>query len=111
MNLLFVIFRFLMVGQKRLRILENLWARHTLKLTFSQKLWHLEQKGNIKISYNGKMNGQYGFQSDNIEIQTDDELNPIKSFSVYATLEDNFKDLKPEELAKAPQLQLEATIA
>ncbi len=67
------------------------------------------QKGNIKISYNGKKNGRYGFQSDNIEIQTDDESNPNKSFSVYATLEDNFKDLKPEELAKAPQLHLEAT--
>ena len=31
------------------------------------------QKGNIKVSYNGKMKGQYGFQSDNIEIFTDDE--------------------------------------
>ena len=67
------------------------------------------EKGNIKISYNGKQKGRYGFQSDNIEIQTDDESNPNKSFSVYATLEENFKDLKPEELAKAPQLHLDAS--
>ena len=34
------------------------------------------EKGNIKVSYNGKMKGKYGFQSDNIEILTDDELIP-----------------------------------
>ena len=67
------------------------------------------EKGHIKISYNGKQKGTYGFQSDNIEIQTDDESIPNKSFSVYATLEENFKDLKPEELAKAPQLRLDAS--
>jgi len=67
------------------------------------------EKGHIKVSYNGKLKGLYGFQSDNIEIQTDDELNPAKSFSVYATLEDNFKDLKPEDIAKAPHLQLQAS--
>lgn len=65
------------------------------------------EKGHIKISYKGKMKGQYGFQSDNIELATDDELNPLKSFTVYATLEDNFKDLSPEEIAKAAQLRLQ----
>jgi hypothetical protein len=63
-------------------------------------------KGNIKVSYNGKAKNSYGFQSDNIEIYTDDEENPVKSFSVYATLEDHFDALKPEDLAKAPQLRL-----
>ncbi len=64
------------------------------------------EKGHIKVIYNGKMKGQYGFQSDNIELFTDDELNPSKSFTVYATLEDNFKDLTPAEIAKAAQLRL-----
>ena len=68
-------------------------------------------KGQIKVSYNGKMKGQYGFQSDNIELMTDDELNPAKSFSVYATLQDNFKDLTPEEIALGPRLRLQATSA
>lgn len=67
------------------------------------------EKGHVKVSYNGKMKGSYGFQSDNIEIITDDETNSTKSFSVYATVEDNFKDLKPEELARAPQLKLQTT--
>jgi hypothetical protein len=63
-------------------------------------------KGNIKVSYNGKLKNQYGFQSDNVEIHTDDEVSPVKSFSVYATLEDYFPPLSNEELAKSPQLQL-----
>lgn len=64
-------------------------------------------KGKIKLSYNGKIKNQYGFQSDNIELHTDDEVNPVKSFSVYATLEDFFPQLSGEELAKAPQLKIE----
>ncbi len=64
------------------------------------------EKGHIKVSYNGKLKNKYGFQSDNIEIITDDEVNASKSFSVYATLEDNFKDLKPEDVSRAPQLSL-----
>jgi hypothetical protein len=65
------------------------------------------EKGNIKVSYNGKMKGVYGFQSDNVELFTDDELNSTKSFSVYATLEDEFPQLTAEELAKAPQLRVQ----
>lgn len=63
-------------------------------------------KGVVRISYNGKQKNQYGFQSDNVELHTDDEQNSVKSFSVYATLEDYFPMLSPEELAKAPLLRL-----
>lgn len=80
-----------------------------IKVDVQPKIIGAGGKGHIKISYNGKMKGQYGFHSDNIEIITDDELNPSKSFSVYATLEDDFKNLKPEEMAKAPQLRLAAS--
>jgi hypothetical protein len=62
------------------------------------------EKAIIKISYNGALKNLYGFQSDNIEIETDDKQDPQKSFSVYATLEDFFPEMSPAELAKAPQL-------
>ena len=69
------------------------------------------EKGVIKLSYNGKLKNQYGFQSDNIIIHTDDELHPDKSFSVFATLEDYFPPLSAEESLKAPRLQVnESTI-
>jgi hypothetical protein len=67
------------------------------------------EKGHVKVTYNGKKKNQYGFQSDNIEIHTDDEETPVKSFTVYATLEDYFGDLKPEDKVKAPRLQLAAS--
>jgi hypothetical protein len=63
-------------------------------------------KGVIKVGYNGKLKGQYGFQSDNIELTTDDSENPVKSFTVLATIEDDFRGLSAEELKKAPQLKL-----
>ncbi|MBX2944855.1 MAG: DUF1573 domain-containing protein [Cyclobacteriaceae bacterium] len=66
------------------------------------------KKGTVKVGYNGKMKGQYGFQSDHITLHTDDELQPLKGFTVYATLEDYFPELKPDELAKAPQLRFSA---
>jgi hypothetical protein len=62
------------------------------------------EKGVVKVSYNGAKKNQYGFQSDNIEIETDDKEDPIKSFSVYATLEDYFPEMSAAELAQAPQL-------
>lgn len=66
------------------------------------------EKAIVKISYNGALKNQYGFQSDNVEIETDDEVNPVKSFSVYATLEDFFPEMSANDLAKAPQLKLDA---
>jgi hypothetical protein len=65
-------------------------------------------KGSLKVGYNGKLKNAYGFQSDNIELHTNDEVNPIKSFSVFATLEDFFPELTDAEAAKAPQLRLNA---
>lgn len=65
------------------------------------------EKAIVKISYNGVQKNQYGFQSDNVEIETDDKTNPVKSFSVYATLEDFFPETSANELAKAPVLTLE----
>lgn len=66
-------------------------------------------KGIVRVSYNGKIKNQYGFQSDNIELHTNDEENPVKSFSVYATIEDYFPQLSAEELQKAPQMKLTGT--
>jgi hypothetical protein len=42
---------------------------------------------------------------------TDDALNAAKSFSVYATLEDKFADLTPEEIAGSAQLRLQEQTA
>jgi hypothetical protein len=101
-------FQVLNGGTKAITYSGNFVAPAYIKVDVQPKTLGPGEKGHIKVSYNGKMKDRYGFQSDNIEVVTDDEENPSKSFSVYATLEDNFKDLKPEEIAKAPQLRLQA---
>ena len=78
-----------------------------IKIDVQPKTLAPGEKGNIKVSYNGKMKGKYGFQSDNVEIFTDDEIMSTKSFSIYATLEDEFPQLTAEELAKSPQLRVQ----
>lgn len=62
------------------------------------------EHGIINIKYDARAKNLYGFQSDNIELKTTDALNPLKSFSVYATIEEFFPSLTAEELAKAPML-------
>lgn len=62
------------------------------------------EQGTLKIAYDPKVRSQYGFLSDRIEVITTDTEQPVKSFSVYATAEEYFPTLSPEELAKAPAL-------
>jgi len=82
-----------------------------IRVAVEPKVLQPNEKGVLKLSYNGKLKNQYGFQSDNVVIHTDDEQEPMKSFSVYATLEDYFPTLTPAELSKAPKLQInEATV-
>lgn len=66
------------------------------------------EKGAIKLSYNGALKNQYGFQADNVELETDDRTNPVKSFSVYATLEDFFPKMTAAELESAPRLTFDS---
>lgn len=80
-----------------------------IKVDVTPKTLQPGEKGHVKVSYNGKLKGRYGFQSDNVELLTDDVDNPTKSFSVYATLEDDFRNLTPGDYARAPQLRLQAT--
>jgi len=75
-----------------------------IKVSMIPTLLKPGEKGTIRIGYNGKLKSSYGFQSDNIEILTDDVVNPRKSFSVYATLEEFFPVQTVEEKAKAPRL-------
>jgi hypothetical protein len=63
-------------------------------------------KGVIRLSYNGQLKGQYGFQSDNVELHSNDANEPTKSFTVLATIEDFFPQLSDADLAKAPQLRV-----
>ena len=69
------------------------------------------ETGYVKVAYDAKLRNQFGFVSDNVEITTDDEVQPVKSFSVYATVEESFPPLSALELANAPVMKIDpATI-
>ncbi len=100
-------FQIMNSGAKPLYFTGKIVAPSHIRVEVEPKTIPPGQLGKIRISYNGKEKNAYGFQSDNIELGTDDETNPVKSFSVYATLEDYFGDMTAEELSKAPQLKAE----
>lgn len=64
-----------------------------------------KETGVIRILFDVKQKKQYGFVSENVELETDDPELPVKPFSVYATLEEFFPALSGEELDKAPVLK------
>lgn len=101
-------FRFMNAGAKPVTVKDIVAPAH-IKVDVTPKTVAPGEKGNVKVSYSGKLKNKYGFQADNISIQTDDSTSPEKSFTVNATLEDYFGDLKPEDLVKAPRLQLSST--
>jgi len=61
------------------------------------------QKGVIKVIYDARAKGVYGFVSDNILLVTDDPAGESKSISVFATLEEYYSPPTAEELVTAPQ--------
>lgn len=67
------------------------------------------EHGVVRIIYDGRIKNQYGFVTDNVELLTDDESLPVKSFPVYATIEEFFPARSGATLAKAPILSMEVT--
>ncbi len=63
-----------------------------------------QEKGFIRVSFDGQQKNQFGFTSDNIQISTDDAGHETKSISVFATLEEYYTTPTGEEAIKAPIL-------
>ncbi|HRI78869.1 MAG TPA: DUF1573 domain-containing protein [Cyclobacteriaceae bacterium] len=63
-------------------------------------------KGIIRITYDAKQRGQFGFAPDNIQLVTNDPGNEIKLIPVYATVEEYFPVPTPEEARRSPSLQI-----
>lgn len=65
------------------------------------------EKSNLLLFYDAQKKNSYGFVSDNIEIATNDPAGAIKSFSVFATIEEYFPSLTAKAIEEAPVLNLE----
>ncbi len=95
-------------GAKSVSYLTKYDGPKYIKVNVEPKTLAAGEKGVIKLSYNGKLKNEYGFQSDQVVIYTDDEQQSEKAFSVFATLEDYFPTLAPAEAAKAPRIHINA---
>ncbi|MFM7486152.1 MAG: DUF1573 domain-containing protein [Cytophagales bacterium] len=93
-------------GKDTIKILGIIAPPH-IKVNLPKKIAP-NAKAAIKITYDVRGKNQFGYLSDNIVLKTNDESQPEKSFSVYATAEEAFGSLTPEEQAIAPALKLES---
>lgn len=101
-------FPFLHTGAKPITVTKIIGPAY-IKTEVTPKTILPGEKGHVKLVYNGKKKNEYGFQTDNVEIHTDDDSSPVKSFTVYATLEDDFSGLKPEEIVRSPRLSMSSS--
>jgi hypothetical protein len=99
-------FAFMNNGKKPVTYLDKFEGPKYIKISVEPKTVAPGERGIIKLSYNGKQRNAYGFQSDQVVIHTDDEDQPEKAFSIFATLEDYFPTLTPTEAEKAPRIQV-----
>lgn len=81
-------FQFYNAGDKPITITGKVISPAYIRVEVTPKVVQKGEKGTLRIQYLGLQRPGYGFNSDNIEIPTDDEMMPVKSFSVMATLED-----------------------
>lgn len=102
-------FAIINAGEKPVNLTTKVVTPPHIKVDIQPAIVPAGGKAMIKVGYNGGVKNQYGFQSDNIELTTDDVKNPVKSFSVFATIEDYFPQLSAEEFNKAPVLKLNET--
>ena len=102
-------FQFVNAGKKPINYLGSYDGPSYIRVNVEPKTLAPGELGIIRIGYNGKLRNAYGLQSDNVVIHTDDENLPAKSFDIFATLEDFFPELTPQEAAKAPRLLLNQT--
>jgi len=65
------------------------------------------ETSSLLVFYDAGKRNKYGFVSDNIEIATNDPAGAVKSFSVFATIEEYFPPLTPAIVEEAPVLRLE----
>ena len=102
-------FAILNVGEKPIHFIGKALSADYISISVPEVI-QPQEKAFIKIKYDARKRGQYGFYSDKIELQTDDALQPTKIFPLYATCEEYFALLSDADKLKAPILQLNETV-
>ncbi|MFA6403043.1 MAG: DUF1573 domain-containing protein [Salinivirgaceae bacterium] len=95
---------------------------HNLTISFRNVPSHLQvkaepenllpgAKGLIKVTYDAKKKGDWGFLMDKVTVAINGDTDQNKnSISVSATIEENFDNLTPEQKANAPKIEFENSV-
>lgn len=73
-----------------------------IKVEFLPQVLSAGQQGVVRIVYDARKRDTYGFLSDNVQLSTDDSLEPVKSLTLFASLEDYYPAPTAEDLKTAP---------
>lgn len=95
------------VGVKTVKI-DSINAPGYLKVELPDSI-PSQQRVIMKVTYNAMLRNQYGFLTDKIELITNDEAMPRKSYPVFATVEEFFLPLTSEDADKVPVMSLETS--
>lgn len=63
-----------------------------------------EEEGYILITYNANKRGDWGLNFDNFRIHTNDAVDPVKTLTASAIIKEDFSQLTPKQLEKAPKI-------
>lgn len=78
-----------------------------VSISFQPNVLAPKTKGNLILTYNGKLKNDYGYVSDPVKIYTDEEKDAEKALRVIATIEEYFAPMTQEQLAQSPKLKFE----
>lgn len=93
-------------GSKAIRI-DSIKAPNYLKVDLPDTIGP-NQRVVMKITYNAILRNQYGFLTDKIELVTNDQTSPRKSYPVFATVEEFFLPVSSEDEGKIPVMSLQS---
>lgn len=81
-----------------------------IKISFEPMTLPAKTVGNLVVTYDAAIKNDYGFMNDRISFQTNEPEGEVKELTVYATIEDYFGPIPPEELSEVPRLKIENAV-
>lgn len=81
-----------------------------IKISFEPMTLPAKTVGNLVVTYDATIKNDYGFMNDRISFQTNEPEDKVKELTVYATIEDYFGPIPPEELSEVPRLKIENAV-
>ncbi|WP_246202726.1 DUF1573 domain-containing protein [Fulvivirga lutimaris] len=81
-----------------------------IKVSFEPKTLGSKSSGYLVVTYDAAVKNDYGFMNDRISFQTNEPEDKVKELTVYATIEDYFAPIPPEELSEVPRLKIENSV-